>query len=186
MLDWAIETKTDASVLASFDALLRSADFIPVLLDSHRPVGVATLALDMLWLLSIGEDVYDYTGSYPADRAIFTESKLFRTILAIPLERGTRQLSANRDQPSAPSKLAFIESIAVLLLYKAGTIPENRRIHHSVLAILCTLCTKHVDGIPLLGTSSTLFQRLIVRNATDAALLLDTGSPPVYPLNTGA
>ena len=176
-------TKTDASTLASFDALLRNADFVPVLLDSHRPVGVAGLALDMLWLLSTGENIEMHTCSYLVDMATTVEGKLFRTILAIPLERGTRQPSANRDQPSAPSKLAFIESMAVLLLYKAGTIPENRRIHQSVLSILSTLCTKHADGIPLLGASSTLFQRLVVRNATDAALLLDAGSPLAYPLN---
>ena len=140
----------------------------------------------MLWLLSTGGNVETYTRACLVDQTISTEGKLFRTILAIPLERGTRQPGVNRDQPSAPSKLAFVESMAVLLLYKAGTIVENRHIHQSVLSILSTLCTKHADGVPLLGTSSTLFQRLVVRNATDATLLLDAGSPLAYPLNTRA
>jgi hypothetical protein len=69
-----------------------------------------------------------------------------------------------------------VETVAQFLQYKNSTPSGNHDIQRIVLSILTTLAIEHADGIPLLGSSSSLIQRLIVKTATDAALVYETSS----------
>ena len=107
------------------------------------------------------------------------EPILFRIILAIPFIRDpAEQVLVPATVPAPGARLALIETTAAFLQYKAGTRRENQQIQQAALGIITTIAVEHVDGIPLLGSSSSLIQRLIVKNATDASLVYEAAVEP--------
>lgn len=100
-----------------------------------------------------------------------TEPTLFRTILAAPLT--VRESSSRPTSAGSGNSIPAIDTLAILLYYSKGTHAQNYVIRLAVLSIFSTLAVEHADGVPLLGQSSLMLQRIIVRISQDAATLYD-------------
>lgn len=94
--------------------------------------------------------------------------------MAIPFPQNPANLATGATTTMHRGQLAFVETIATFLQYKSGTAEENQDNQEAALAILSTLAVSHPDGISLLGSSSSLIQRLIVKNSADAALIYES------------
>ena len=92
--------------------------------------------------------------------------------MAIPIEQ-------NLSRPPQKPQLAFIEAVSAFIMYKAASTDENWGMQRLALVILSTLATEHPDGVPLLGQSSVLVQRMIVRISLDVSQLFDAVDAPV-------
>lgn len=103
------------------------------------------------------------------------ETSLYRVLLATPVfHEPNEQAAMPTTLPAPGSRLPLVDIIAPFLQYKHSSPIDNHSIQQAVLDVLCTLAVGHADGIALLGSSSSLVQRIIVKNSTDAAILYDS------------
>lgn len=109
------------------------------------------------------------------------EQSLFRSLLSTPFQdqpggndaRPAAATAANRTQ-----MLPLVEHTAGFLTYRSADTAQSRICQQLALITLSNLTIIDPDGTPLLSRSPSLIPKLIIRLASDAAILYDGASSP--------